>query len=316
MAYRNEGHGDKFLSGPLQAAMLRAIFPQAAFLPQDHSIKVPFNLRSASLISEIDTLIDSGATDNFIFPHVVKQWEITTQPIGMPKAIRNVDGTVNTIGQVTETVKLSLHFKDKTYDQSFYVADLETDHVLLGMPFLSAANPKINWQERIIPDKVEASTTIYDKHIQLPDQIVEPYAMKDKLEEAQVRSTFDQFTNHYSKDLMVRRTTKATELAAAQADQTNRPWQEQVPREYHKYGKVFSEQESQRFPPPCPWDHAIELKPERPSTLDCKTYPLGEGQQEVLDAFLDEHLEKGYIEVSKSPYASPFFFIKKKDGKL
>jgi len=35
-----------------------------------------------------------------------------------------------------------------------------------------------------------------------------------------------------------------------------------------------------------------------------------------LDKFLNEHLQKGYIQESNSPYASPFFFIKKKDGKL
>jgi len=29
-----------------------------------------------------------------------------------------------------------------------------------------------------------------------------------------------------------------------------------------------------------------------------------------------EHTAKGYIRPSKSPYAAPFFFIKKKDGKL
>jgi len=45
-------------------------------------------------------------------------------------------------------------------------------------------------------------------------------------------------------------------------------------------------------------------------------YPLAEGQQEALDKFLDEYLAKGYIRRSNSPYASPFFFVKKKDGKL
>ena len=35
-----------------------------------------------------------------------------------------------------------------------------------------------------------------------------------------------------------------------------------------------------------------------------------------MDAWIDEQLEKGYIEPSISPYASSFFFIKKKDGKL
>jgi len=53
-----------------------------------------------------------------------------------------------------------------------------------------------------------------------------------------------------------------------------------------------------------------------PKTLDCKTYPLAEGQQRNLDKFLDKHLEKGYIHISNSPYASPFFFIKKKNGEL
>jgi hypothetical protein len=49
--------------------------------------------------------------------------------------------------------------------------------------------------------------------------------------------------------------------------------------------------------------------------LDCKTYPLAPGQQELLDEFLKEHLAKGYICTSKSPYASSLFFVKKKDGK-
>ena len=36
----------------------------------------------------------------------------------------------------------------------------------------------------------------------------------------------------------------------------------------------------------------------------------------ALDDWIDEQLKKGYIEPSISPYASSFFFIKKKDGKL
>jgi len=56
--------------------------------------------------------------------------------------------------------------------------------------------------------------------------------------------------------------------------------------------------------------------PDAPKTLDCKTYPLAKGQQRNLDKFLDEHLEKGYICVSNLPYASLFFFIKKKNGEL
>ena len=79
---------------------------------------------------------------------------------------------------------------------------------------------------------------------------------------------------------------------------------------------VFSETKAQHFPTRWSWDHVIDLRPDTPETLDSKTYPLPVGQQEALDEFLKEHLRKEYIFISKSPYAAPFFFVKKKDGKL
>ena len=39
-------------------------------------------------------------------------------------------------------------------------------------------------------------------------------------------------------------------------------------------------------------------------------------KQEELDKFLDENLSSGRIRHSKSPMASPVFFVKKKDGAL
>ena len=39
-------------------------------------------------------------------------------------------------------------------------------------------------------------------------------------------------------------------------------------------------------------------------------------EQDELDKFLKENLEKGYIWKSESPMASPFFFVKNKDSKL
>ena len=47
-----------------------------------------------------------------------------------------------------------------------------------------------------------------------------------------------------------------------------------------------------------------------------KNYNLTPAEQIKLDNFLKENLEKGYIQKSESPMASPFFFVKKKDGKL
>ena len=53
-----------------------------------------------------------------------------------------------------------------------------------------------------------------------------------------------------------------------------------------------------------------------PNTLDCKVYPLSPTEDVALQTFITENLSKGYIRPSKSPYAFPFFFIKKKNGDL
>ncbi|KXN91561.1 hypothetical protein AN958_00417 [Leucoagaricus sp. SymC.cos] len=88
-----------------------------------------------------------------------------------------------------------------------------------------------------------------------------------------------------------------------------------VPKEYHCYMKIFSDKEAKRFPPPRKWDHRIELLPSfKPKTFP--NYKLAPKEMEELNKFLDENLEKKYIQPSKSPMASPFFFIGKKDRKL
>ena len=90
----------------------------------------------------------------------------------------------------------------------------------------------------------------------------------------------------------------------------------EIPPHYRQFAKVFDEEASHRLPQHQPWDHTIDLKPNAPSSLNCKIYPLTAKEKEALRQWLDEELRKGYITKSKSPYASPFFFIKKKDGKL
>uniref|UniRef100_A0A0W0GF50 Putative Gag protein n=1 Tax=Moniliophthora roreri TaxID=221103 RepID=A0A0W0GF50_MONRR len=89
-----------------------------------------------------------------------------------------------------------------------------------------------------------------------------------------------------------------------------------VPTEFHKYQKVFSEEESHCLPEHKPYDHTIDLKPDASETIRSKVYSMSVNKQGELDQFLEENLRKGYIVPFKSPIASPVFFVKKKDGKL
>ena len=91
--------------------------------------------------------------------------------------------------------------------------------------------------------------------------------------------------------------------------------EEILPKHCHPYRDVFEKQTFDELPPRRPWDHAIELV-EGAKALDCKIYPLSKDEQIQLEEFLKENLETNRIRPSKSPMASPFFFVKKKDGKL
>jgi len=55
-----------------------------------------------------------------------------------------------------------------------------------------------------------------------------------------------------------------------------------------------------------PWREGLQLQ----------DLSIGLMEQKELDQFLKENLETGRIRLSKSPMASPVFFIKKKDGTL
>src|SRR6201996_8448676 len=97
--------------------------------------------------------------------------------------------------------------------------------------------------------------------------------------------------------------------------QTN-PVDPSIPPYYHRHAKVFDEKASQRFPPACEEDHVIQLKPDAPPSLNCKVYPQTKAEAEATKEFIDDHVKKGYIVESNSPYASPFCFRTKRDGKL
>jgi hypothetical protein len=106
-------------------------------------------------------------------------------------------------------------------------------------------------------------------------------------------------------DVWIHKTNIAMELAIEENNKkTDKTDEQLVPAEYHKYLDIFSEEKAHCFPESRPWDHKIEMK-EGFEPKSFKNYNL-----------LKENLEKGYIQPSQSPMASPFFFVSKKDSKL
>ncbi|THG94593.1 hypothetical protein EW145_g8110 [Phellinidium pouzarii] len=114
--------------------------------------------------------------------------------------------------------------------------------------------------------------------------------------------------------ISIRRTTTATSLAQ-RTTKTIKPLKDSIPAHYHNFIHLFEKKAAERFPIERPYDHAIDLKPDF-VPRDCKLYSMTPKEELALDEFLTENLCKGYIHPSKSPMASPFFFIGKKDNTL
>ena len=101
----------------------------------------------------------------------------------------------------------------------------------------------------------------------------------------------------------------------AHAAEASKALDNMVPNLYHDYHDVFEKKAAEWFPESHPYDYAIDLKPEF-ILHNCKVYPLLPKEQTTLGKFINENLHKGYIHESKSPQASLFFFVAKKDGSL
>jgi len=63
-----------------------------------------------------------------------------------PIAIRNVDSTNNSGGAITHQVEYNIYYKGHVERMKMDVYDLGKTKVILGMPWLAAHNPEINWE--------------------------------------------------------------------------------------------------------------------------------------------------------------------------
>jgi hypothetical protein len=265
------------------------------YIAKRKAIKAKVCLYTEDEGTEEWALLDSGATESFIHPTTVEKHKLTKIPLKRPRKVRNVDNTTNRMGSITEAVILAVRHQSRTKVHQFLVADIGDDSIILGFPFFEAANPLIEWSEGHTHGNV-IMTTMERLRMDVPE-----WENGDELVELP--------TN-------LRKTTMAQHFAEQATDKKERSWKELVPARYHHHGQTFSEQASERFPGPRKWDHAIDLKPDAPTSIDCRVYPLSPKEREEQKKFLEGNLRLQRIRRSNSPYASGFFLIKKKDGKF
>jgi len=109
---------------------------------------------------------------------------------------------------------------------------------------------------------------------------------------------------------MIHKMTVSTTLAKGEEHKTT-----DIPPEFRKYVKVFSDKEAQRLPKHQPWDHKIDLQPGL-QMRKTSVYRLTPPEMATLKEYITDGLKRGMLQRSKALDACSFFFIDKKDGKL
>jgi len=256
-------------------------------------------------MAEREVLIDSGATNNFISKNLLHRLKIGYLPVETPIKIWNVDGTHNQDGTISHFTDLQVCTGTETKTLRFLITNLGRDEVILGYPWLTTFKPVIHWRDATLDKKCQPVVISSIK----PDETqISMIMTEEEWEEKNQESE--------EPHVILCKITTALELAQKVMDKTPKTFEQMVPEEYWQHARTFNKKESHRFPPERTWDHAIDLLPDAPKAINCKIYPMARGEEDSLCKFIKEQLEKGYIQPLKSPYSSPFFFIKKKDGKL
>ena len=254
----------------------------------DNLLRIPLALPTHPHL-KVDSLLDSGASHNFIDRSLCSTLGLEIQELTIPLPILLADGKPSSAGPATHKIRTTVLVGAgfKPYEANFLITDLRVSEMVLGTPFFRKINPQVNWQTRTIHPYT--STPVADLRV--------------------AKVTAKQFfripgSRKRAKIIYIN-TLSTTEVDPRLT----------VPREYHDYLDVFSKAKADELPPHRTFDHRIPLL-ENATPPFGPIYSLSTVEQEALRTYLEENLEKGFIRASESPAASPILFVKKSDGSL
>ena len=113
--------------------------------PSSLKLKVSIETTDTGEVKSLNSLVDSGATGNFIDRDYVKTNRLTTRSLSTPVPVYNVDGTPNEAGSITEVADLILRYKNHSERALFAITGLGKQNLLLGHTWLQKHNPEIDW---------------------------------------------------------------------------------------------------------------------------------------------------------------------------
>ena len=102
-------------------------------------------LHSKSKRAETVALLDLGATENFMSLDYAKYLHLLIKILKELRKLFDIDGTPNRAEDLRYFTDLATRTGTKSTTLRYFLSDLGDNKVILGYPWFTAAQPKIDW---------------------------------------------------------------------------------------------------------------------------------------------------------------------------
>ena len=114
----------------------------------------------------MEALLDSEATGLVMSEEFVRRHKFKRMKLERLVYVRNVDGMLNYVGLIVDTVKVEIFFKGHKERTSIDVIGGQKWSIILGMPWLAYHNLEIDWKTGEVQINVERSGEQEDRQSQ------------------------------------------------------------------------------------------------------------------------------------------------------
>ena len=173
--------------------------------------------------------------------------------------VRNIDGNSNSGGAIMHEVEVNMFYKGHMERVRMDICELGKTDVILGMPWLVAHSPEIDWEKGEV------------RMMRCPLLCGKAVKIKGKKETREDERKIVRWAIDEKEDWG-----REKEIEA-----DHRKVEEMVPKQFHKWLKVFGKVESERMPVRKVWDHAIDLQ-DNFRVSKARVYPLFRNEKEEV----------------------------------
>jgi len=109
----------------------------------------------------VRALLDSGATGLFMDTTFVQEKGFKIEKLKKPLLVKNINRIVNAGGAIMYQIEYNMFFKRHVERARIDICNLGKTEVILGMPWLAAYNPEIDWEKGEV--KMTCCLSIYGR---------------------------------------------------------------------------------------------------------------------------------------------------------